>query len=280
MLKPFHFLTSALLLAALLISSCNKTDGSGDPEQETQDDQTPSDIACIPKSVRSGIIAWYPFSNGSINDFSGNGHHLTNGTTASPAPDRAGNPSCAFGFHNFSSAGEQLFTNQSSFLNGLSQFSVSLWYMPEDTSRPGYVYESLISRDSLRGHEWSIALFDCRRAFFGRLNSVWQLATFKIDSFNCNDAVVANTGNWHHLVATFDQTLNDEMVLYRDGQLQSRVNGSAVGGNGPVSVRDVGDLILGALYNGRLDDVILYDRALSQQDVNRLFKLPACCGIQ
>jgi hypothetical protein len=77
-----------LLLAAAGCNKSSETDGA-------------ASMDCLPADMQSGVIAFYSFSNGSINDYSGNNYHLTNGTTASPAEDRAGNPNCAFLFNRY-----------------------------------------------------------------------------------------------------------------------------------------------------------------------------------
>lgn len=280
-MKVTRILCVALSLISLLTGGCNKPD---DVNELRQVDMTPSDITCIPVAVRTGILAFYGFGNGSINDLSGNAHHLSNATLASPAEDRAGNPSCAFRFHNFSNPGERLTTTQSAFLDGLAQFSVSLWFKGEDSTRPGGIFESLISRDTGYGYDrygqWSLALYDCRRPVSGWNNNVWDTTGLQpMDTLMCQRLVHQNTGIWHHLVATYDKSSGGIMKLYKDGVLQGVVYGSPVLFP-PPAAKDLGDLVLGARYNGCLDDVILYNRVLDQTDVQTLFGLPACCSAQ
>jgi hypothetical protein len=40
-------------------------------------------MPCILTALSNNVIAFYPFSNGSLNDISGNNYHLTDTTTAS-----------------------------------------------------------------------------------------------------------------------------------------------------------------------------------------------------
>lgn len=70
----------------LIISSCAKDKGKKLP--------------CIPNELANKVIAFYPFSNGSLNDFSGNNQNLTNTTTAHSSSDRNGNTNCAYEFDN------------------------------------------------------------------------------------------------------------------------------------------------------------------------------------
>lgn len=252
--------TNYLIFTLFLFSSCDKNG---------------NEIACIPDNLENHVIAFYPFSNGSINDFSGNGNHLSNPTSASASLDRHGNANCAFEFDNLPVSSEFLINSNTSFLNNLNEFSISLWYQPKDSTRNGADFESLVSRGTGvscpdRYGEWSLGLYDCRRAVFGRTNSVWDTAS---SNPSC---VLDRTGIWNHAVATLKLS-TVEMKIYRNGILQESSLGDGNCGSGPVSVQDIGDLFLGKDYTGILDDVILFNKTLSQQDVNTLLGMGTCC---
>lgn len=254
------FIFSAL---TLLLLSCNKDNRS---------------IPCIPSGLSSDVIAFYPFSNGSLNDFSGTGAHLTNTTAASSTSDRAGNPNCAYEFDNLPTSSEFLTTTNTSFLDGLNTFSVSLWYLPADTARESGAYEVLVGRGNTaqcpdRRGEWSVGLFDCRKAVFGRTNSVWDQNVVGSD---CQQEVIARTDSWHHLVITYKQA-GVEMAIYRDGVLQENSVGHADCGSGAPTVQDLGDLFIGSDYTGKIDDIIFFDKVLSQSEITSLFELDVCC---
>lgn len=55
--------------------NCKNDDNSNTPA-------TPNVKDCIPVNLQSSLIAFYPFSNGSLNDAYGNNYHLSNPTTA------------------------------------------------------------------------------------------------------------------------------------------------------------------------------------------------------
>jgi hypothetical protein len=272
-MKRRHLIFGALA-GLVALAACEKDNDPVSPPVETPD---PEQSGCLPASLTTDLIAYYPFSNGSINDFSGNGMHLTNSTSAHAAPDRDGNPTCAFAFN--AASGDFLETAQTGLLDGLSSFSVSLWYMPEDSLRADGDFEVLVSRGTGlscpdRFGFWSVALYDCRKAVFGRLNSVWdQNIVDFTQGATCQDEVFARTWTWHHLVATYD---NGEMKIYRDGVLQDVATGNA-GCGGTPSVQDIGNLLLGKMYTGRLDDVLIYSRALNHSEVGSLFEADACC---
>lgn len=255
-----------LFLFGIMISSCGS-----DPDPAA---------SCLPANLQSGLIAFYPFSTGSLNDASGNGYNLTNSTTATPGPDRAGNATCAFNF--VKANGDYLTFQNPTFLNGFATmpFSISIWYKPIGT-RNVADYELLIGRDRpvsplIPVHcpdtygQWSVGLYDCRRSVIGiNDTSLWD---GYFDPSIC-DITLANLSNfWQHLVVT---SSSSGLTLYRNGVLTTDpVNSGCIPAG---TTLDLGDLFLGKEYTGLLDDVIIYNRVLSVAEITQLYSLPACC---
>lgn len=234
-------------------------------------------VDCLPTNLQNGVIAFYPFNDGSLNDESTNSNNITNPTTAIPSTDRNGNPNCAFQFDNSQTDEEFLTTTNSNFLNGLDEFSVSIWYEPMDTTRSEVRLEVLLGRGDEercpdRRGEWSIGLFDCRRAVFGHNNSVWANAITGYSN-GCQGEAVALTDKWHHVVATKN---GDEYKIFFNGNLDESVSGNANCGNLHIA-EDIGDIFIGSKYTGKVDDILIYNRELSQLEVNQLFALQPCC---
>ena len=234
-------------------------------------------VDCLSTNLQNGIIAFYPFNSGSLTDESLNNNNLNNPTTAVPTTDRNGNSNCAFEFENSQTVEEFLTTTNSNFLNALNEFSISIWYEPIDTTRSGGSYEILLSRDD-EGHcpdrrgEWTVGLYDCRRAVFGHNNSVW--ANSISNPFSCQGEVNTLSGKWHHVVAIKN---NDEYKIYFNGNLNGMNTGNANCGSTLHLAEDLGDMFIGKYYTGKIDDVIIYNRELSQQEVTELFNLTSCC---
>ena len=261
-----HSLILSLLSLVLLVFGCKKENGSK------------KIIPCIPNNLQNNVLAFYPFSNGSLDDLSGYNQHLTNSTTATSTSDRQGNLSCAYGFDNSNGSTAFLTTANTTFLNNLNEFSISLWYLPLDTTRTGGAFESLIHRDvgescPNRNGQWSIALYDCRKAVFGRTNDVWDQ---DITNFDCQQEISNRTNTWTHLLATFNSNGNT-MQIYRNGILQNTSTGNANCTSGVPNYQDIGDLFLGSNYTGKIDDIILLNKVLSPNEVQTLFALEACC---
>ncbi len=230
----------------------------------------------LPTSLQTGLLAQYTFNGGSINDFSGNGHHLTNTTAATDATDRNGNVKCAFEFDNLPNSNNQfLSTTNTAFLNGLTEYSISCWYKAKDPTRGIVDYEVLVGRDYTpfacpdRVGQWALALYDCRFAVFARENSAWQSGGV------CNEVEV-----WHHLTATYNQVGNT-LKLYKNGVLQDTETGIANCGTiGVAPALDLGDLFLGKDFTGVLDDVFIHNREITASEVTQLYGLgSSCCSV-
>ncbi len=244
------------------LSNCDKTITFSSPN-----------IICIPSNLQIGIIAFYPFSAGSLNDFSGN-NNLSNNTSASPGADRNGNISCAYNF--VRANGDFLQVTNPTFINNfqLTAFSISLWYKPLG-NRKGDDYELLIGRDSSLHcpdtyGQWSVGLYDCRRAVFGiNQYSIWDNY---FNNSSCDSTSNDLSNVWQYLVVTCKGT---DLKIYRNAVLSPQPAGTGCSTNKPTI--NAGNLFLGKEYTGLLDDIIIYNRILTQSEINQLYNLPACC---
>lgn len=258
------------LIAALfgLFISCDNDDDAPNPQPEPE-------ASCIPSNLQTDLIAFYPFSGGSLNDFSGNGYDLSNPTSAFSSEDRDGNSNCAFEF--VASNDDFLTYVNPTFLDDLDSlpFSVSLWFKAEGTRNPGD-YELLIGRDEGMHcpdtfGEWSLGLYDCRNAAFGINDySIWGEEPY--GNTDCTNDPSLNV--WHHLVVTSGGT-SGNIAMYVDGISTSNIPGT--GCSNPVGTNNVGDLFLGKGFTGLLDDVMIFGKELNQSEVIQLFELDACC---
>ena len=222
------------------------------------------------------MIAFYPFENGDLVDASGNGNDLTNPTLAHPASDRNNNPDCAYEFDNYPDQGQFLTTTRTGFLNGLSAFSISVWYQPLDVTAAVGRIEGLVSRNAEnrcngRKGEWSVSLYDCRRALFSHNNSVWANLVSSGEPL-CENEKVAPQGRWHDVVAVYN---NGSCKIYFDGGMQETASGPA-GCIGIYQVQDIGDLFIGDDYTGVIDDILIYN-VNSRHKCRRALESEPCC---
>lgn len=216
-------------------------------------------LNCLPSNLQNGVVAFYTFGNGSLNDSSGNNYNLTNPTSAISGMDRAGNPNCAYQFDDAND--EFLKYTNPTFLDNLplNNLSISFWFKSNDSQAS---YGMFICRDDQisctnysRG-EWSV----------GYSNSFKVL---HLPNGGLYHHEMQNT-NWEHIVITSNSTNNQ---MYVNGvQVSSGI------GSYSCPILNQGDLFIGKFYKGLIDDVIIYNRVISPSEVIELFNLNACCN--
>ena len=262
-MNKLHLPTSLAVFLILLLSSCNK-----DPEFKGGD--------CLPSNLQSDVIGFYDFNNGSLLDGSGFDANLTNTTLATPTVDRAGNTDCAFTFDNTGVQEQFLSTEVSAQLDDLNSFSISAWYMPEPSDSS--ILQGMVSRNDTintscpnRRGEWSLSLYDCKKAVFGHNNSAW--ANLDINNLECDEQMLILDNVWHHAVAVKD---GNDYKIYYNGVLSETNTGDAQCSN-LRNARDIGDLFIGKNFTGALDDIVIYKKALTDAEILDLFELDPCC---
>jgi hypothetical protein len=252
------------LITLLILASC----GGG------------TEIPCIPSNLSDHVIAFYPFSNQSLADISGNSLNLINNDNCLSVKDRNGNERCAYRFNGTKT---QYLTRDGSFLNDFKSrsFSISLWYYPIDGENDRQILftngaRGMTSCGSFNIEEWFIILHDCERISFyinkkaqwDDFPDLWQNPQV-IDK--CREEIKLYENKWHHLVATYDK---GKLTLYRNG-IKAKAN-TQEWNCSPV-LENNGDIFIGNDFFGNIDDIIIFDKALNQSDVNDLFNLDACC---
>lgn len=238
------------------------------------------DIPCLPLQLSSHVIAFYPFDSLSLNDKSGYNQPLINVGNAIGTIDRQGNKDCAY---RFNGSPTQFLTRDGYFLNGIQTqpFSISFWYQPIDGSNEKQILisrgeEKILPCKRLPIEEWNVALYDCERASFlinGKakhedLPSLWQDSTI-INKCEAEKSLYNN--KWHHIVVTFSK---DSLNIYRNGIKCKRKTFTS--GCPPIVV-DQGNIYVGKYLFGDLDDIIFFNKVLSQAEVNVLYNLDSCC---
>jgi hypothetical protein len=216
----------------------------------------------------NGLVAWYPF-NGNANDESGNGNNGTvNGATLTM--DRNGNASGAYGF--------------SQIINSIQTSAVPIL---GDNSR---TYSLWINIQDVLGIGEEIVVFGAGGN--GVLGTGFNLVMFqsttdpgKIDlgvdlgaSFARWQADLS-PNNWHHVVVQYENTFGHYVTdckVYANGQLLSTINGTYYP-NVVINTIEGSNFVLGIggdvnqQFIGFMDEVSLYNRALSQEEITALY---------
>ena len=198
--------------------------------------------------LSAGLVGHYPFS-GDSNDHSGNENHLEN-HGATMAIDRFGMEDSAYSFD-----------GQSNYLitdieNRIGDFSLSLWAKAANTEQSRY-------RSVINIHDKTPGSRDtCQIHTSGGRYPTYQFFSSNPESF----ALV--TQEWQHLAVT---VLGNVIRFYENGE---RVYSQELEGG---DANSFSNIIVGKnrhgdrKYHGNIDDVYVYNRAINDAEVARLF---------
>ncbi|MFZ4414481.1 MAG: LamG-like jellyroll fold domain-containing protein, partial [Bacteroidales bacterium] len=234
--------------------------------------QTSSQNTCnksqLPANLQQGLVAFYPFC-GNANDESGNGNNGTvNGATLTT--DRFGNANRAYSFDGINN--NIIVPNNPSINLSGNEITISYWMKWfNNNNDPNYKGVSKGGVDLLSGYELMIR---------GSYNGDNGWAHFPIP-FNAGyvGANCSNTnqywGQWINLVGVFKNGIGKIYINGTITVIDSLIGATSILPNNHnlyIGTRDPVNAWVGHL-NGSLDDIFIYNRALSSSEVNQLYNL-------
>lgn len=212
-------------------------------------------------SLTNGLVAYYGF-NGNANDMvGGNNGSVYN---AFLTTDRFGNANSAYSFNGSSSYID--LGNSPSFNFGSNNFTLSCWVNVNPSDNYGYIISKYKNPDPL---SYGIGTTG---------SSVYAFFSGDTAGNSINGTQSLKDSNWHFLSVTF--TRGDAIRAYIDGTLNQTASiSSAVGYQTNSQSLLFGKLSDGSglgpqYYNGLLDEVSIYNRALSASEVSQLYVIP------
>ena len=213
----------------------------------------------------SGLIASFPF-NGNANDESGNLHHGTvDGATLSE--DRFGNPNSSY---NFDGSDYILVPDHDDLSFTSQQFSISFWVKARNNNNPmGIISKRQFDGVDALDWEYNIRTNDSDPNILS-----FQFTNLRgnCDSYADIESDIAfNTDEWIHYVITadaFNSKVYKNGVLFSEGD--KNWNCFTGNGTGPLIFGKGGGFNQNLYYDGILDDVYFYDRALTENEVEQL----------
>lgn len=219
----------------------------------------------------NGLVGWWPF-NGNANDNSGKGN---NGavTSAALSVDRFGNPNAAYLFNG---ADSRIDVADAASLR-CRKLTLSAWVKTKDTLKTyqviykgsmyadGEVYALTVDEG---GEPYSAAKFGSNCA-----TAIGWLGPGK--------GTAIDTGSWTHVVSTYDGTTTK---IYKNGVLEnsSTITGlidSCIGGGLRFGFDHLRwSVSTGDPFNGYIDDIGIWNRALDETEISHLYSGTADCG--
>ena len=212
----------------------------------------------------NGLVGWWPF-NGNANDESGNENHGTvNGATLTA--DRNGTANSAYSFDGTNSINFKEYTLLQQ-IN--SDITISCWANPNESLNQTLIWFG----DSQSAHDPYAIQVSADNKYFFRKDVSNGLTTEVVSSSNY--AVKKVT----HIVAVYNSTTK-KMSIYIDGVLDSEIIMDLTINYSLQSMY----LTFGAiengnfgLYTGILDDISIYNRALTQEEITVLYTSTPIC---
>jgi hypothetical protein len=222
-------------------------------------------MAQVPNYVpANGLVGWWPF-NGNANDESGNGNNgSVNGATLTT--DRFGNTNKAYSFDGID---DGIITPDSGFPYGSSDRSINLWVNDESVG----TYCSIMVRYGLHAPSqgcWILHNNNC--------NPTQTFGNLRADFYNSgvwsgNNSM--SNSNWNMISVSMQ---NGNCMIYLNGMLIAQ--GNVIANTTPAnnSFYIGGDLVSipNYFFNGKLDDIGIWNRALTQQEITTLYNAVNC----
>jgi len=210
-------------------------------------------LAQIPSYVPvNGLLSYYPF-NGNGNDLSPFNNHLTN-NGATPTTDRFGNANAAYDLDGISSFLTR--TNPSYTFNSTSTFTVSFWYKRVNTASLGI---PIMHATTASGNfVWIFQLASLNMQFgTNKQGSAWIWAQS-----------TTTTDVWTHIVMVYNA---GQMTLYKDNVAAATGTFNHTAVSSTTLPLLIGKGVGGSHFYGQIDDIGIWNRALSQCEINDLY---------
>jgi hypothetical protein len=207
-----------------------------------------------------GLVAFYPF-NGNANDESGNGHHgFIVGSTIELTTDRYGESESAYWFDTFGDGNWMQIPHSPDFdMNPSMSYTawINLEYHRDDENR------TIISKYSAGAEHKCLGI---NKDVSPRHANLFLYPVFHPDFSpqyqGPKTAEEVPLNEWVHIATTYDGSVGK---IYVDGELSGECNRSGNPGDANAFYR------VGRSWNGKIDDLRIYNRALSGEEIEELY---------
>jgi hypothetical protein len=212
------------------------------------------------------LLTYYPFDEGAgavARDSSGNGH---DGDLVGPPQWSAGQAGGALLFGNGSHV---LDDDAEDYLNGLEALTIALWVKSNVTDTDQGI---LLAKDPSDQDNTIGIRYDAAGVTFGGSNVLKVAVTTDAGEQQVESSSNQQTMEWQHICITWET--DGLLRLYLDGMEDAPSGRSNANNTGPVSTcekliigRGGKDIVNSAGWDGLIDEVRIYGRALSAEEV-------------
>lgn len=213
----------------------------------------------------NGLVAHYPLDGNGL-DVSGNDYHATT-VTATPTTDRFGNPGSAM---NFVAAQQQYLEVPYNAPFTTDSKTVMAWFRSDAGTG---AYHRIVTMPHPNGYSHYQLYMQSGYVVTGASYSAagWSTIT--------TAPTLVNDNQWHHVTSVieylgyYDNAYNYNVKIYLDGQW---ANTAIHAGSQFMTTTDYLQIgrfnsTWGEYFQGDIDDILFYDRALSDSEINHVF---------
>ncbi len=218
--------------------------------------------------AQTGLQLYYPFTGNAV-DASG---HQRNGiiNNAIPSPDRNGTANCAYNFKPKDILRYIQFDPTGMYYN---TFTYSLWVKLDSIPMTQLINSVYVC--GIGGSNKGGVLIAVNLDPNSSLNTGWSFGISNKGTFTSTDGVAAtslNTNSWFHLTLVRD-SISDTAYFYVNGILKVKrpLGRFSVDYDKATTNGRIGGFASGTNFPGSIDDVRIFDRALSSSEVLALF---------
>lgn len=264
------FLFNCYLIPMVYLASCGKNDIPVEKQKEktkTEEEQ-PAPID-MPKE---GLVAWYLLNAGDANDNSGNDNHGI-AHNIMPTWNRHGVFGLASRFNGEDSYIEIQHKDYLSIAT-TNEFTVSIWmrievlnFIRAQTAEP---YVHWMGKGVSQKHEYVFRIYNKDTYRPNRISGYSFNLTGGLGSGSSFQHALS-VGDWIHICVVYDFP-NNTIKIYRDGQHRNTgyfTDYDVTPQKGDAPLR-IGTRDFGSYFQGVLDDLRIYDRALTDEEVYTL----------
>ncbi len=228
---------------------------------------TTANCPTFPASLAQGLVGYWPFCGNALDESGNNNHGTVNGATLTA--DRFGNTNSAYSFQNnhisLPTTIQQGFGSSSQ-----TQFTFSCWFKNNDSlfNNPG---SSFVGGRNQNGSAYTgLGSWPNTKAIRWYVN---QQTTNLAESISFQDIQ-----NWNHVVGTYQTNPSPRLRLYYNGVLVDTAI-AAISTNPWTQTNQFNlgaDMFYPRYFKGSLDDIAIWNRALTPQEITQLYNQGIC----
>lgn len=228
--------------------------------------------AQLPPYVPSnGLAAWYPF-DGNANDASGNGHDGTV-QNAVLCPNRYNQSSSAY---YFGGSNQQIICTNDTSITNHTDLSVSVWFNVENRAG-GWQQNVILANIGTYTASGGFEIFTSNPPN-ADITGMFRPATYADQPLQTVSLVNIDSAQWNHVVYILHYITAEDSTqasIYLNGNFirsQKYFHSINYSGITPLIIGDnIDSICCQRSFKGRIDDIGLWNRELTQQEITDLF---------